>query len=133
MPINISWENDYYLRAAKINSKIARIFERQDVQQALAGHPDANGCSASVDASTERVNLIASVDVGTDPALAEIATTLDNEYYRVFEEVVPLDNKHVAVKIRVTGRAKIEKDDIELLRALGKVKTRSEEYISCTV
>lgn len=133
MSIDLSWENNFYLTAAKNNSRIARVFERQDVQRVLAAHPDAAGCYAGVDQFTNRVNLTVNVDVGTDPAIAGIATALDNKYYRVLEETIPLDNRFVAVKVRVTGRAKIEEDDLELLRALGKVKVHSEEYISCTV
>jgi hypothetical protein len=131
MAINTIREGSTYLETAKRNSRIARVFERQDVRRVIAQHPDADSCWCSLCGYTDKVTINVNINVGEDPRVAEIATMLSSEEYEAREEYVALDNRYVALKVRVVATAPLDSEDKALLRALGKVKVRTEEYISC--
>jgi len=131
MAINTIKESSGYLKTASRCSRIARAFDRWDVRRAMAQHPDADGCWCSLCGYTNKVTINVNVNVGEDPRIAEIATMLSSDDYEVREEYVALDNRHVALRVFVRATAPLDSEDKALLRSLGKVKVRTEEYISC--
>jgi hypothetical protein len=131
MAINTIRESSSYLETAKRSSRIARVFERQDVRRAMAQHPDADSCWCSLCGYTDKVTINVNINVGEDPRVAEIATMLSSEEYEAREEYVALDNRYVALRVFVRATAPLDSEDKALLRSLGKVKVRTEEYISC--
>ena len=132
MPIDIHYEQDYYrkdlVRLAKINAAL----ERTDVQEALTRCPDASGLSAAVNQDT--VLISAYVGLGEEPAIAEVADLCDGRAYHLDMRQTLLDVPGVVlVQVHINGSARLQEDERDLLRAIGKLQqeTTVREYLAC--
>jgi hypothetical protein len=131
MAIDLSYETTWYADKAAENARIAAALARSDVCEALARVPDGGGISAFV--RDDEVTIQTYVNLGAEPAVADIANACDGNAYLLDVRQTLLEAPGVRIEVQIGGRWRLSDEERETLRAIGKLQTEvsTREFLAC--
>jgi len=131
--LNHENERKYYSGIAERHARIAKAFDREDVQRVLKQHPDADSCWCFLidyDGHWQTcINL--TVNLPSDPVIENYANAVNGTDYVLEEKHIALDTQWTKVTVTVRTKCPIPPVDMQLLRDLGKIMTDTTEAIFC--